>query len=40
MPPRATWLGSRGDLVWGVVRDELDVPSIVQWRVTPAWGGQ
>ncbi len=40
LPPRATWLGARGDLVWGVVRDELDVPSLVQWRITPAWGAK
>ncbi len=36
MPPRSTLLGSRGDLVWGVTRDELDVPYLTQWRVTPS----
>ncbi len=38
LPPRATLLGMRGDLVWGVVRGDLDVPFLVQWRVTPGWG--
>ncbi len=39
LPARATLLGVRGDLVWGVVRDDLDVPFLVQWRVSPGWGG-
>ncbi len=37
LPPRASWLGARGDLVWGVTRDELDVPYLTQWRVSPSW---
>ena len=40
MPARATWLGARGDLVWGVSRDENDVPFLTQWRISPAWSGQ
>jgi hypothetical protein len=37
MPPRSTWLGARGDLVWGVTRDEDDVPFLTQWRISPTW---
>lgn len=38
MPTGSTFLGARGDLVWGVTRDELDVPYLTQWRITPSWG--
>jgi hypothetical protein len=38
LPARATLLGARGDLVWGVTRDELDVPYLTQWRITPSLG--
>lgn len=37
MPTGSTFLGARGDLVWGVTRDELDVPYLTQWRVSPGW---
>jgi hypothetical protein len=40
MPARSTWLGARGDLVWGVTRDENDVPFLTQWRISPAWSSQ
>ncbi len=39
MPARSSWLGARGDLVWGITRDENDVPFITQWRITPSWSG-
>ncbi len=35
MPPRSRLLGARGDLAWGVVTDEDDVPFLVHWRITP-----
>jgi hypothetical protein len=34
VPPRATILHSRGDQVWAVVLDSLDVPSVVRFRLT------
>ena len=36
MPPRTRLLGARGDLAWGVVTDEDDVPFLVKWQITPA----
>jgi hypothetical protein len=37
MPARFTWYGSRGDRVWGITRDELDVQYATVLRlVTPA----
>ena len=36
LPPRSTLLGANGDLVWGVSRDELDVPYLTQWRLEPS----
>lgn len=33
LPPRATVMAMRGDLVWGTVRDDNDVPYIVRWRI-------
>jgi hypothetical protein len=32
-PPRFTWTASRGDHVWGVTRDELDVQYVVRLRI-------
>jgi hypothetical protein len=26
----------RGDHAWGTVRDSLDVPTVVRWRIEPA----
>lgn len=34
LPPRAQVHVMRGDRVWGVVRDDDDVPSIVRWRIS------
>ncbi len=36
MPPRSRLLGARGDLAWGVVTDDDDIPFLVQWQITPA----
>jgi hypothetical protein len=33
MPPRFTWSGARGDRVWGVQRDELDVEYVTVLRI-------
>lgn len=35
-PEGAELLHMRGDAVWGVVRDSLDVPYVVRWRVEPS----
>ncbi len=40
MPARSTWLGARGNLVWGVTRDENDVPFVTQWRISPSWSSR
>jgi hypothetical protein len=33
MPPRFTWSGARGDRVWGVIRDELDVEYVTVFQI-------
>lgn len=35
-PDGATFLYMRGDTVWGVVRDALDVPYVTRWRLEPS----
>jgi len=35
-PDGAELLHMRGDTVWGVVRDSLDVPYVVRWRLEPS----
>ena len=37
MPPRSTWRAARGNLVWAVTRDSLDVEQITRFRVTPGF---
>lgn len=39
VPPRTTLHHMRGDRVWGVQRDELDVPYVVRFRLAPAIAG-
>ena len=34
-PDRFVPMYMRGDHVWGVVRDSLDVSYVMRWRVTP-----
>ena len=36
VPERARLLHLRGDHVWGVERDEMDVPFVVRWRLEPS----
>jgi hypothetical protein len=36
VPERVEVLHMRGDEVWGVERDELDVPQVVRWRISPS----
>ncbi len=36
LPSRSRLLGARGDVAWGVVTDEDDVPFLVKWQITPA----
>ncbi len=36
-PPRTQILGARGNLVWGVQTDSLDVPQAVRFRVEPGF---
>lgn len=36
VPERARLLHLQGEHVWGVERDEMDVPFVVRWRVTPS----
>jgi hypothetical protein len=38
MPPRFTWYGSRGDRVWGITRDELDVQYVTVRRLETPGG--
>jgi hypothetical protein len=33
LPPRFSWYGSRGEQVWGISRDELDVQYVTLWRL-------
>lgn len=35
VPPRATILAATSTHAWGVYRDDLDVPSVVRWRLLP-----
>lgn len=37
-PERSEFLYMRGDTVWGVVRDSLDVPYVTRWRIEPSIG--
>ena len=39
-PWRTRWRAARGDLVWTVTRDSLDVEHITRWRVSPPLGGR
>lgn len=36
VPERARVLHMRGDHVWGVELDEVDVPQVVRWRIAPS----
>lgn len=38
MPPRFSWYGSRGDRVWGITRDELDVQYVTVLRLVTSAG--
>jgi hypothetical protein len=39
MPPRTNIVRMRGDHVWAITRDSLDVEQIVRYRVSPPFGG-
>ena len=38
MPPRTTLSVMRGDHVWAITRDSLDVEQITRWQVSPPFG--
>lgn len=38
-PPRTTLMEADGDTVWGIQRDEDDLPAVTRFRVEPGWGG-
>jgi hypothetical protein len=40
VPPRTRFQTMRGDHVWGVRRDSLDVEQVVRFRVVPGFGNQ
>ena len=37
LPPGLTAMAARVDQIWGMEMDELDLPSIVSYRVTSPW---
>jgi hypothetical protein len=39
LPPRFTPSELRGDRVWGIWRDDLDVQHVLRLRVTGDWSG-
>ena len=38
-PPKTTFRAMRGDRIWAVTRDSLDVEQVVRYRVVPGFGG-
>jgi len=40
LPTGATWRASRGDRLWAVTRDSLDIEQVTRFRVAPGFGEQ
>ncbi len=38
-PPRVSFVEADGDLVWGLARDDNDLPAVTRYRITPGLGG-
>jgi hypothetical protein len=38
LPPRTTIVQADGNMVWGITRDEDDLPAVVRYRVEPPFG--
>jgi hypothetical protein len=38
MPPRTTMFQADGDYIWGIMRDEDDLPSVVRLKLNAAFG--